>query len=115
ADGTATLYVRPESIMLTPDPVGPGRVTAVSRAGSSVRIEVALIGTEQALEVLVSHEAMERRPLQRGQRVSLRIRRGRLFPRDGSLPPRRLSSVLDADKELPPGIPGATQAGRRVA
>ena len=90
-------------------------MTTISHAGAAARVEVSLIGTEHMLEVLVPHEVMERRPLHRGQRVSLRIRRGRLFPRDGSLPPRRLSSVLDTDKDPPTGIPSATQAGRRVA
>jgi len=114
-DGTATLYARPESITITADPVGPGRVTTVSRAGASARIEVSLIGTEQVLDVRVPHETLDRKPLQRGQRVSLRIRRGRLFPREGGRPPHRLLSALDGDKATAPEVRETTPAGRRVA
>jgi sulfate transport system ATP-binding protein len=111
-DGTVTLYARPETVALVPDPVGPGRVVSVNRAGAAVRVEVVLVGTEQIVEAHVTHEAMDRRPLQRGQRVSIRIRRGRVFPREGGLPPRRLS-VLDAAEEAPPNE--AAPAGRHVA
>jgi sulfate transport system ATP-binding protein len=115
ADGIVTLYARPESVALAPDPAGPGRVLSVNRAGAAVRVEVALIGTDQILEALVSHEAMDKKPFHRGQRVLPRIRRGRVFPREGGLPPRRLLSALDAVEDSPPGEASVTPAGRRVA
>ncbi len=66
---TVNALLRPESVVVVPDPAGPGEVTDRSFLGSAVRLIVTLDGGQKVLVELSSHDA----GLALGDRVSLRI------------------------------------------
>src|SRR5262249_20686559 len=80
-DGPATLYVRPQDVAIAQDVGGQATVRFVSVAGPVARGELELPGTGQSIEALMQHDALLRRPLAPGERVSVRFNKTRVFPR----------------------------------
>lgn len=85
-DGPARLDFRPHDVTISSDPAGclPIVVTDVYRKGGDWRVEGSVSGLQQVVEVDLDAAADPApRP---GQRLALRITRGRLFPTNGVRP-----------------------------
>jgi len=80
-DGPVTLYVRPQDVAIARDSGGHATVKGVSAAGPFAVIEIQLDGIGPAVEVLMAHEALARRQIAAGDRVSVRFNRTRAYPR----------------------------------
>ena len=85
ADGPARLDFRPHDVTIAEDQAGclPLVVTDVYRRGGEWRVEGSVSGCSQVLEVDLDATGPAPQP---GQRLALRITRGRLFPTDGVQP-----------------------------
>ena len=70
SSGPVTVLVRPESVEVTADPTGAGRVVAVSFLGPLARVTVALPG-DTLVVAQVSSARLADLPLGTGVRVSL--------------------------------------------
>jgi sulfate/thiosulfate transport system ATP-binding protein len=79
AEGEADLYLRPWDVAVLGAGAGeiPAIVRSVRRAGPSRRVEVAVEGVPQPIDVDVATG----QPLRAGDRIGLTPRSGRLFPR----------------------------------
>jgi sulfate transport system ATP-binding protein len=82
ADGPARLDFRPHDVAIAADQAGclPIIVTDVYRRGGDWRVEGTVSGLTQLIEIDLD---TANPPPQPGQRLALRIKRGRLFPADG--------------------------------
>jgi sulfate transport system ATP-binding protein len=84
-DGPARLDFRPHDVALSDDQPGclPIVVTAVYRRGGEWRVEGSATGLQRVIEIDLDANAPAPAP---GQRLALRITRGRLFPATGANP-----------------------------
>ncbi|MFO0987412.1 MAG: sulfate ABC transporter ATP-binding protein [Alphaproteobacteria bacterium] len=113
-DGPATLYVRPQDVTLARDARGGAVVRSVSAAGPFARIEVDAGGALPPVEAMVPHEALDPRPFEPGERVSLRFRRARAFARDPKSAAPDSLGLADA-LESEAAIPAAPGPARKPA
>ena len=85
AEGSARLDFRPHDIALDGDQAGslPMIVTGAYRMGGNWRVEGTVSGLSRVIEIDL---ATDRPPPEPGQRLALRITRGRLFPDEKARP-----------------------------
>ncbi|WP_238401945.1 sulfate/molybdate ABC transporter ATP-binding protein [Altererythrobacter sp. C41] len=85
AEGSARLDFRPHDIALDGDQAGslPMIVTGAYRTGGNWRVEGTVSGLSRVIEIDL---ATDRPPPEPGQRLALRITRGRLFPDEKARP-----------------------------
>jgi sulfate transport system ATP-binding protein len=76
-DGSATLFIRPQDIDITPAEDGDALIQAVSLSGSQAQLDLKLDGSALAAEM--RRDLVRARGLKPGQRVHLKALHGRLF------------------------------------